>query len=956
MDLSSATEWGSINDSEIDLLLRERERREGAEEAVQVASSQPESLEATQADESGVQNSDDWGSMNDGEFISFVNKLSQSRGLKQPLITSQPVSDHADQGGSDQNIMSSNRASESFRSNSPLNDQDLQLSVDPAEVDQGSQEIEFGDFDTYFRHKALKQQEEDLQYVEFIKNARGLEYPPVFEGCVIYINGKTSPDAEQLHKLIILHGGTYIQALGAKGNATHIISETLTPQKKLEFRNYKVLKPTWITESIESKRLLHWADYMVIHNDYGQQRIDTAAKPVVEEEAEISQLSQITDPEDNLDKQEEVEMPDHMNCKHPNFLSNFFAKSRLHHLSSWKADLRSHFLHRAIDTLTSRKLEKVATSTRVILHVDFDCFFATVSALMHDPPIDINSVPVCVTHGGNTSDIASCNYVARAKGCRNGMWLRSARRLCPELVCLEYQFDEYERISKLFYEILLGFEIDSILPVSVDEALLDITSLSVTKSPAEIMTEIKQEVQKLTKCSVSCGSGPNVLLAKLALHRAKPNGMYYVHDDEVLTFLDTVRFADLPGIGPQICSKLETELNITNAWVTELRSVSKQKLSSVFGPKTGVTIFNYVRGIDDTTIDILANPEEYERKSLSIDVNWGIRFDTDVEVEKFLGDLAKEMNTRLLKVNMVGSSITLKLATRHPDAPVDPPKYLGMGHCEFVSRTTRFGHFTREAGILATELKHIYRAINPDVKELRGVSISMNKLVSDQKKTQKGLDADQKQLPFKSGLFKLDKPESLKPATKPKSPVRRNEGTFGIRESEINWEVFNELPSQIQKELKEELGRRNLGITGSLYESPKKRKVDFFSNFVSPKKKRPPERTLLDSNYIETRTPVSFQKTPITDFMGIMAKLGTWFDHSIQARGPHEKDLVLFNEFMFGLLEIDEMLKFHSIVRLFEEKLIMHKTATGYHEWSRLVNELRTIFNEVKYEDLEFGF
>lgn len=54
------------------------------------------------------------------------------------------------------------------------------------------------------------------------------------------------------------------------------------------------------------------------------------------------------------------------------------------------------------------------------------------------------------------SEIASCSYEARAQGLHNGCLIRDARKACPDLICLPYQFDDYRRISKEIYSILLG--------------------------------------------------------------------------------------------------------------------------------------------------------------------------------------------------------------------------------------------------------------------------------------------------------------------------------------------------------------------------------------------------------------------------------------------------------------------------------------------------------------------
>ena len=80
-------------------------------------------------------------------------------------------------------------------------------------------------------------------------------------------------------------------------------------------------------------------------------------------------------------------------------------------------------------------------------------------------------------------------------------------------------------------------------------------------------------------------------------------------------------------------------------------------LKKEFGPKLGQSLYNYCRGIDDRPINF-----EQERKSVSAEVNYGIRFDNLIEMEKFLGQLSDEVAMRLVKSgNLKGRQITLKV-------------------------------------------------------------------------------------------------------------------------------------------------------------------------------------------------------------------------------------------------------------------------------------------------------
>ncbi len=205
----------------------------------------------------------------------------------------------------------------------------------------------------------------------------------------------------------------------------------------------------------------------------------------------------------------------------------FPACARLHYLSTWKAELKvlvadaqnqadSADVVKAIapgaaiaDTLSladaalpQTHVRTLATSLegdRLILHVDFDAFF--VSCGLASRP-ELRGKPVAVCHskqGGiaSTSEIASCSYEARAMGVRNGESLGQARRKCPALQTIpcvrseagnrqtekqlippirhSYEFETYKSKSLQFYTILMAYS-DELQAVSIDEALLDVTS------------------------------------------------------------------------------------------------------------------------------------------------------------------------------------------------------------------------------------------------------------------------------------------------------------------------------------------------------------------------------------------------------------------------------------------------------------------------------------------------
>ncbi|PIK40369.1 putative DNA repair protein [Apostichopus japonicus] len=104
--------------------------------------------------------------------------------------------------------------------------------------------------------------------------------------------------------------------------------------------------------------------------------------------------------------------------------------------------------------------------------------------------------------------IASCSYEARLAGVRNGMIMKTAKELCPELRTIPYNFEGYYRVSRQLYEIVAGYTHD-IQAASCDEVILDVTNLmeETGATGAEIAEAMREEIYKKTKCTASAGLG-----------------------------------------------------------------------------------------------------------------------------------------------------------------------------------------------------------------------------------------------------------------------------------------------------------------------------------------------------------------------------------------------------------------------------------------------------------------
>lgn len=360
----------------------------------------------------------------------------------------------------------------------------------------------------------------------------------------------------------------------------------------------------------------------------------------------------------------------------PDFLNQYYRESRLHHLSTWKADLKAQLQARAQESSSQQQKTKRPPGTRrYVMHVDFDSFFAAVS-LRKNP--ELKEKPVVIAHGsGPGSEIASCNYPARKFGVKNGMWMKHALGLCPDLKVLPYDYKAYEDASKQFYDSILAIP-GIVQSISIDEALIDVSELCIKaggsdgraasegaiyreqEKAIELATSLRSTIREKTGCEVSVGIGNNILLAKVALRKAKPAGQHLIKPEEILDTLADLTVSDLPGFAYSISNKLE-EIGVK--YVRDIRALTKEKLINTLGPKTGEKIFEYSRGIDKQEVG-----DQVVRKSVSAEINWGIRFVNQQQAEDFVYSLCEELSRRLLEQLVKGKQMTMKIMRKAADA------------------------------------------------------------------------------------------------------------------------------------------------------------------------------------------------------------------------------------------------------------------------------------------------
>ncbi|XP_014483822.1 PREDICTED: DNA repair protein REV1 [Dinoponera quadriceps] len=627
-------------------------------------------------------------------------------------------------------------------------------------------ETGFEEWGGYMAAKKVKLEEQFLGTV----NKEFKESSKLFEGIAIFVNGYTDPTSDELRRLMMMHGGLFHHYIHPKFT-THIIASNLPYSKIMSYRKSQnpipICKPQWITDSIAVGKVLNFQNYLLYSNtDALQLAYKLNVKNVNIESAVRDRMNIETNtidnesgaaniPNEGTSKQNKVILQSSStkttrSTKDAGFLSAFYSNSRLHYIATMGTTFKDYvnelrdkndgtFL--GLECLTKSKKATLAESEddtigkeagnkqRVIMHIDMDCFFVSVG-IRNKPKLQ--SLPVAVTHGnvmnhngkeehGSMSEIASCSYAARKVGVRNGMFLGEALKMCPNLKTIQYDFERYKEVSYVLYDTVASYTLN-IEAVSCDEMYVDCTKVLEASelSPLEFASVIREEIKRKTGCPVSTGFGNNKLQARLATQKAKPDNQFYLGGPNAESYVRTLNVRDLPGVGGTMTHKLR-EMNVRTC--EELQRISLGVLQKEFGRKMGGQLYKMCRGLGDTKLNL-----EHVRKSVSAEVNYGIRFRDNEDAVDFLSKLSTEVCGRLTAARAKGRCITLKLMIRAEEAPQETTKFMGHGFCNCITKSKNLIAPVDDVGIVRKKVISIWNQLHLTPEDMRGIGIQISRL------------------------------------------------------------------------------------------------------------------------------------------------------------------------------------------------------------------------------------
>ncbi|MBX6364704.1 MAG: DNA polymerase IV [Gemmatimonadetes bacterium] len=311
---------------------------------------------------------------------------------------------------------------------------------------------------------------------------------------------------------------------------------------------------------------------------------------------------------------------------------------------------------------------------RRILLVDCDAYFVQVARL-EDPEGAGRQEYLLV--GGRPEGrgvVTSASYACRPYGVRSGMPMAQALRLCPRAVRVPVPRAACARKHREIRAVLERFA-PVVSPASIDEFYLDLTGTEALyrHAPlAEVAERIRAAVREETRIDVSVGGGTSRLVAKLAVRRAKPAGVYVVPPGGEAAFVAQLQLAALPGVGPKLQERLR-RLGMVS--VADALKHGRKALCDWLGESTGAWLDDRIRGIDPTPVEPPGQAKSVSREeTFPKDVNDDAVLDAELLrlAMRAAADLRQDgLRARTVTVKLRDGDFTTRQASRTLPRPVE---------------------------------------------------------------------------------------------------------------------------------------------------------------------------------------------------------------------------------------------------------------------------------------------
>ncbi|MDG2001001.1 MAG: impB/mucB/samB family protein [Alphaproteobacteria bacterium] len=289
------------------------------------------------------------------------------------------------------------------------------------------------------------------------------------------------------------------------------------------------------------------------------------------------------------------------------------------------------------------------------LYLDLNSYFASVEQQLQ-PKLQNKPVAIVPTMTDATCAIAA-SYEAKAYGVKTGTMIYEAKKLCPEIICVQANHENY-----VMYHHKILAEIDKYIPIeiisSIDEVACKLIGSQKNEAQARkiaknIKIGIQENIGQYIRCSI--GIAPNRFLAKTASNLEKPDGLQVLYSKDIPDSIKHFKLSDLTGIG----RAMEYRLNKSGILsIQELYNISPKHMRKIWGNVQGEKFWYMLRGKEIADI-------KTERKTIGhshvLEPKWRL-----VELaEKVMLRLLLKATSRLRRMDYYCSRLSLSIRTEN---------------------------------------------------------------------------------------------------------------------------------------------------------------------------------------------------------------------------------------------------------------------------------------------------
>lgn len=360
--------------------------------------------------------------------------------------------------------------------------------------------------------------------------------------------------------------------------------------------------------------------------------------------------------------------------------------------------------------------------SRIILHSDCNCFYASVECALNP---ELKGKPVAVS--GNPEKrhgiILAKSEEAKKFGVKTGEAIWQAKKKCPQLITLPPNFSKYVEYSKSVKEIYYKYT-DMVESFGLDEAWLDVTgSTRLFGNGYEIAQQIRNRIKKELDITVSIGVSYNKIFAKLGSDYKKPDAVTLINKSNYKHMVWSLPAEDLLYVGSATKKKLNS-LGIFT--IGQIANTPVDILKKNLG-KWGQMLHSFANGNDTSTVALYGETSPVKSIGNSTTSPRDLKDITDVKI--IMGVLADSVARRMREQGL--SCMLVSITVRDNSL------------CSFTRQKKLLSYTDITSEILNTALA-LFKESYSWKKPIRSLGLSVSELTCKDSGTQLSLFEDNK--------------------------------------------------------------------------------------------------------------------------------------------------------------------------------------------------------------------